>query len=96
MIKSKADMSQLNQKNVKNHHRQKGKVGLGYKEEDESSKQGAQRNQKPTCNYYGKIGHTSNKRWINGKTKFNGKCYNFSQHGHKANECKEKPKFEGK
>ena len=22
--------------------------------------------------------------------------YNFSQHGHKANECKEKPKFEGK
>ena len=30
------------------------------------------------------------------KEKFNGKCYNCSQHGHKANECKEKPKFEGK
>ncbi|MGV7619839.1 hypothetical protein PJK57_29025, partial [Mycobacterium kansasii] len=30
------------------------------------------------------------------KEKFNGKCYNFIQHGHRANECKEKPKFEGK
>ena len=29
------------------------------------------------------------------KDKFNEKCYNYSQRGHKANECKEKPKFEG-
>ena len=42
------------------------------------------------------IGHISNKCWSNGREKFNGKCYNCSQHGHKGNECKEKPKFEGK
>ena len=30
------------------------------------------------------------------KDKFNGKCYNCNHHGHRANECKEKPKFEGK
>ena len=62
----------------------------------ESSKQCAKSNKKPTCNHYGKIGHTSNKCWSNGKEKFNGKCYNYNQHGHKANECKEKTKFEGK
>ena len=61
-----------------------------------SSKQGAQKNKKPTCNHCGKIGHTSNKCWSNGKAKFNGKYYNCSQHGHRANECKEKLKFEGK
>ena len=44
MMKSQADMNQLNQKNEQNLHRQKDKVGLGYKEEGESSKQGAQRN----------------------------------------------------
>ena len=81
--------------NEQNLHRQKGKSGLGYKEEGESSKQAEQRNQKPTCNYCGKIGHTSNKCWSNGKSKFNGKCFNCNQHGHKAIECKEKPKFEG-
>ena len=82
--------------NEKNLYRQKGKAGIGYKEEGESSKQGAQKNQQPTCNHCGKIGHTSNKCWRNGKEKFNGKCYNWNQHGHKANECKEKPRFEGK
>ena len=89
-------MNQLNQQNEKNLYRKKGKAGLGYKDEGESSKQGPQKNQKPTCNHCGKIGHTSNKFWSNGKVKFNGKCYNCIQHGHKANECKEKPKFEGK
>ena len=76
MMKSQADMNQLNQLNEQNLYRKKGKVGLGYKEEGESSKQGAQRNQRPTCNHCGKIGHTSNKCWSNGKAKFNGKCYN--------------------
>ena len=62
MLKSQEDMNQLNQKNEKNLYRQKGKVGLGYnEEEDEYSKQGAKRNQKPTCNHCGKIVHTSNK-----------------------------------
>ena len=92
-MKSQANMNQLNEKNL---FRQKGKEGIGYKEEGESSKQGAQKNQRPTWNHCGKIGHTSNKCWSNGKEKFNGKCYNCNQHGHKANECKEKPKFEGK
>ena len=96
MMKSQADMNQLNQQNEQSLHREKGKVGLGYEEKGESSKQGAKRNQIPTCNHCGKIGHTSNKCWSNGKEKFNGKCYNYNQHGHKANECKEKPKFEGK
>ena len=49
MIKSQADMNQLNQQNEQNLHRQKDKDGLGYKEEGESSKQGEQRNQRPTC-----------------------------------------------
>ena len=62
MLKSQEDMNQLNQQNEQNLHRQKGKVGLGYNEEEgESSKQGAKRNQKSTCNHCGKIGHTSNK-----------------------------------
>ena len=83
----------MNQQNL---HIQKGKARVGYEEDCESSKQGAKRNQKPTYNHYGKIGHTSNKCWSNGKEKFNEKCYNYNQHGHKANECKEKPKFEEK
>ena len=58
MMKSQADMNQLNEKNI---YRQKGKSRIGYKEEGESSKQGAQKNQRPTCNHCGKIGHTSNK-----------------------------------
>ena len=96
MMKSQIDMTQLNQQSEKNFHKQKGKTGLGYKEEGETSKQGAQRNQRPICNHCGKIGHTSNKCWSNGKEKFIGKCYNCNQHSHRANECKEKPKFEGK
>ena len=58
--------------------------------------QGVQKNQRPTCSHYGKLGHTSNKCWSNGKAKFNRKWYNCNQHGHRANECKEKPKFKGK
>ena len=73
MMKSQANMNQLNEKNL---HRQKGKVGIGYKEEGESSKQGSQKNPRPTCNHCGKLVHTSNKCWSNGKEKFNGKCYN--------------------
>ena len=46
MMKSQADMNQLNQRNEKNLHKKKGKVRLGYKDEGESSKQGAQRNKK--------------------------------------------------
>ena len=66
MIKFQQDVNQLNQKNEQNIHRKKGKVGLGYNEkEGESSKQGAKRNQKPTCN----------KCWSNRKEKFNGRCY---------------------
>ena len=49
-MKSQADMNQLNQQSEQNLHRQKGKVGLGYKEEGKSSKQGTQMNQIPTCN----------------------------------------------
>ena len=44
MMKSQANMNQLNQLNEKKIHRQKGKAGLGYKDEDESSRQGAQKN----------------------------------------------------
>ena len=62
MIKSQEDMNQLNQQNEQNLHRQKGKAGLGYNEEEgESSKLGAKRNKKPSYNHCGKIGHTSNK-----------------------------------
>ena len=45
------------------------KEEIGYIEEGESSKQGAQKNQRPTCNHYSKIGHTSNKCCSNGKEK---------------------------
>ena len=93
MIKSQEDVNQLNEKS---HHRQKGKVGIGYTKECESSKQRAQKNQRPTCNHYGKIGHTSNKCLSNGKEKLNGKCYCCNHHSYKANECKEKPMFKGK
>ena len=70
MMKSQADMNQLNEQNL---YRKKGKIGFRYKEEGESSKQGAQKNKRPSCNYCGKIGHTSNKCWSNGKEKFNRK-----------------------
>ena len=93
MLRSQEDMNQLNEKSQ---YRHKGKVGIRYIEEGESSKQGAQKNQRPTWNHCGKLGHISNKCWSNGKAKFNGKCYNFNKHGHRANECKEKPKSEGK
>ena len=71
MMKSQANMNQLNDKI---HQRHKGTTGLGYIEESESSKQGAQKNQRLTCNHCGKIGHTSNRCWRNGKEKVNGKC----------------------
>ena len=61
MMKSEEDMNQLNQQVEQNFHNQEGTTGLGYKEDGESSKQGAKRNQKPICKHYGKIGHTSNK-----------------------------------
>ena len=70
MMKSQANMNQLNEHNF---YRQKGKAGIRYKEEGESSKQDTQRNQRPTCNHHGKIGHTSNKCWSNGKEKFKWK-----------------------
>ena len=41
MMKSPEDMNELHEQNL---HKQKGKVVLGYKEEGESSKQGAQKN----------------------------------------------------
>ena len=41
MMKSQANMNQLNEKNL---YRKKGKVGIRYKEEGESSKHGAQNN----------------------------------------------------
>ena len=53
MVKFQANMNQLNEKS---HYRQKGKAGIGYIEEGESSKKGAQKNQRPTCSH-----HTSNK-----------------------------------
>ena len=92
-MKFQVDLNQLNEKNL---YRQKVKERIGQKEEGESSNKGAQKNQQPTCNHYGKIGHKSNKCWSNGKEKFNGKCYNCNQHGHRANECKENPRFEEK
>ena len=54
-MKSQAKMDQLNKKIQ---YRQKGKVGIGYIEEGESSKKGAQKNQRPTCSHCAKIGHT--------------------------------------
>ena len=65
-MKSQEDMNQLNKKIQ---YWQKGKEGIGYIEEGESSKKGAQKNQRATCNHYGKLGHTSNKCWSNGKAK---------------------------
>lgn len=44
MMKSQTNMTQLNQLSEQNLHRQKAKSRLGYKEEGETSKQGAQRN----------------------------------------------------
>ena len=41
MMKSQVDMNKLNEKS---HHTQKGKVGIGYTKESESSRQGAQKN----------------------------------------------------
>ena len=51
MMKSQLDMNQLNEKSQ---YIQKYKAGIGYTEEGESSKQGAQKNQRHTCNNYGK------------------------------------------
>ena len=59
-MKSQVNMNHLNEQNL---YRQKGKERIGYKEEGESSKQGAEKNKKSSCNHYGKIGHTSNKYW---------------------------------
>ena len=42
IMKSQADMDQLNQLNEQNLH--KGKAWIGYKNESESSKQGAKKN----------------------------------------------------
>ena len=47
MMKSQESMDQLN-KQIQ--YRHKGKVGIGYKEEGESSQQGDQRNKRPTYN----------------------------------------------
>ena len=58
MMKSQERMNQLNQKGW---HRHKEKDGLGCTKEGKSSQQGAQKNKRPTCNHYGKIGHTSKK-----------------------------------
>ena len=45
MLKFQADVNQLNKLSQ---YRQKGKAGIGYIEEGESSKKGAQNNQRPT------------------------------------------------
>ena len=73
MMKSQADMNQLNEQS---HERQKRTTWLGYIEESESFEQGGKKNQRPTCNHCGKLGHTSNRCWRNEKEKFNGKYYN--------------------
>ena len=86
----------MNEMDRQSQSRHKDKIGLGYTDEGESSQQGAQKNKRPTCTHCGKIGHTSNKCWSNGKLKFNGKYYNYNKHGHIASECKEKSKFKGK
>ena len=93
MMNSPESMNQLTKISQK---RQKGKARLGYIKQGESSQQGSQNNKRPTRNHCGKIGHTSNKCWRNGKYKFNGKCYNCNKHGHREIECKEKSKFEDK
>ena len=53
-----------------------------------SRMKGSQKNQRPTCNHYGKISHTSNKCWSNGKEKFNGKCHKCKKQDHKASNCR--------
>ena len=64
MMRSQESMNQLNEQSQQRH---KGKAKIGYTEEGESSQQGAQNNQRTTCNHCGKIGHTSKKCWSNGK-----------------------------
>ena len=56
MLKPQESMNELNEHNW---YRHKGKVRIGYTKEGESSQQGAQKNQRHTCNHCGKIGHTS-------------------------------------
>ena len=63
-MKSQAHMNKLNEKI---HYRQKGKARIGYTKGGESSKQGVQKNQRPTCIHCSKLSHTSNKFWSNGK-----------------------------
>ena len=58
MMRSQTSMDQLVELSQ---HRHKGKVGLGYTKQGESSLQGAQNNRRPTCNHCGKEGHTSKK-----------------------------------
>lgn len=41
----------INQLDKKTQFRHKGKKGLGYKDEGESSQQGPQKNKMPTCNH---------------------------------------------
>ena len=55
MMKSQESMNQLNEKSQYTH---KGKVGIGYTKEGESSQQGAQKKKRPACNHYGKTRHT--------------------------------------
>ena len=52
MMKSQTNINQLNQQS---YYRQKGKAGIGYTKEGESSKQGTRKNKRPTCNHCGKI-----------------------------------------
>lgn len=93
MIKSHEIMNQLNEQSQFRH---KGKDGIRYLEEGESSQQGAKKSKRPTCSCFHEIGNTSNKCQSSGKLKFNGKCYNFNEHAHNASECKEKPNLKVK
>ena len=74
------------------------KVNLNYdiKMKVNHLKKELKRKKRPTCNNYGKIGHTSKKCWCNGKSNFNGKCYSCNKLGHRESECTKKPRFEGK
>ena len=75
-------------------------IGLGYKstiKKGESSKSGEQRNAKgkPTCHYYGKLGHTTNvyrSKNVNQGPKQNvkGQCHKCKRQGHQAHECRSK------
>ena len=91
--KSQESMNELD-KQIQSRH--KGTTSLGFTNEGESSKQGAQKNKGTTCTHCGKTWHISNKCWSNGKPKLNGKCYNCNKNGHSASECKNKSKFESK